>query len=198
MAMLRPLLVLFGVLTLVTGVAYPALVTGLGSLLFPARVQGSLVMRQGRVVGSELIGQSFQQPGYFWGRPSATSPKPYDGAASGGSNLGPLNPALRSAVEERLAALRAADPANDLPVPVDLVTASASGIDPHITPAAAMYQAARVARQRHLDPAQLRGIVRAHIQPPTWGVLGEARVNVLMLNLDLDRLESAHANNRAE
>ncbi len=196
--MLRPVLVLFAILTLVTGVVYPALVTAVGSLIFPAQVQGSLVRRDGQVVGSELIAQSFQASRDFWGRPSATAPKPYDAASSGGSNLGPLNPALKTAVAERLAALRTADPGNELPVPVDLVTTSASGLDPHITPAAALYQVARVARERHLDPGKIGALVRAHIEPPTWGVLGEARVNVLMLNLDLDRLESAAARDRAQ
>jgi K+-transporting ATPase ATPase C chain len=198
MAMLRPVLVLFAVLTLVTGAAYPALVTGLGSILFPAKAEGSLVRRGGRVVGSALIAQSFQEPRYFWGRPSATAPKPYDAASSGGSNVGPLNPALKSAVAERVTALQGADPGNELPVPVDLVTASGSGLDPHITPAAALYQLPRVARERHLGLGQLRAIVHAHIEPPTWGVLGEARVNVLLLNLDLDRMDSAGAGIRAQ
>lgn len=184
--MFRPLLVLFGLLTVLTGVIYPLAVTGIGRLAFPHQTSGSLVMRNGRVVGSSLIGQSFQEPKYFWGRLSATSPMANNGSASGGSNLAPTNPALLDAVKARIDALQAADPGNGQPIPVDLVTGSASGLDPDISPAAALYQVARVARARHLDPDEVRRVVLQHIERPQWGVLGEARVNVLMLNLTLD------------
>jgi potassium-transporting ATPase KdpC subunit len=186
---LRPVVVLFAVLTLVTGLVYPLAVTGIGAWVFPTQANGSLVTRDGKVVGSTLMSQSFQDPKYFWGRLSATSPMPNNAAASGGSNFGPLNPALLDAVKARIAALQAADPNNTAPVPVDLVTASGSGLDPHITPAAALYQVARVARARRLNPARVAALVRAHIEPPQWGVFGEARVNVLMLNLALDRAQ---------
>ena len=187
--MVRPLLVLFAVLTGVTGLVFPLLVAGIGAALFPREAGGSLVLEGGRVVGSELIGQSFAEPKYFWGRLSATAPMPDNGAASGGSNFGPLNPALVEAAKTRLAALAAADPENRLPVPVDLVTASASGLDPHISPAAALYQVSRVARERHRDPAEVRRLVLAHVEAPQWGVLGEPRVNVLLLNLAMDRAQ---------
>src|SRR6202165_5503168 len=154
--MLRPLLVLFVLLTVLTGLVYPLVVTGIGKMVFPHQASGSLVTRGGKNVGSCLIAQSFQEPKYFWGRLSATSPMPNNGAASGGSNLGPTNPALIEAVRGRIAALKAADPGNSLPIPVDLVTASGSGLDPHITPAAALYQVARVAGERHLDPEKVR------------------------------------------
>lgn len=187
-AMLRPLLVLFVLLTALTGIVYPLLVTGIGKLAFPHQVSGSFVTRDQTVVGSSLIAQSFQDPGYFWGRLSATSPMPDNALASGGSNLGPTNPALIDAVKARIDALRTADPANPAAFPVDLVTASASGLDPHISPAAALYQVDRVARARRLDPDVVRGLVISHIERPQWGILGEARVNVLMLNLSLDRV----------
>jgi potassium-transporting ATPase KdpC subunit len=187
--LLRPLLVLFLVLTVVTGFVYPAVVTGIGALVFPNQVNGSLVVRDGKAVGSALIAQSFQEPKYFWGRLSATSPMPNNGVGSTGSNFGPLNPALVEAVKGRIAALNAADPGNHLPIPVDLVTASGSGLDPHITPAAALYQVSRVARERHLAPVIVRRLVLAHVEPPQWGIFGESRVNVLMLNLALDRAE---------
>lgn len=185
--MLRPLLVLFLVLAVLTGFVYPAVVTGIGAWVFPQQVNGTLVVRDGKPVGSVLIGQSFQEPKYFWGRLSATSPMPNNGAGSTGSNFGPLNPALVEAVKGRIAALKAADPSNHLPIPVDLVTASGSGLDPHITPAAALYQVSRVARERQLAPVIVRRLVLAHVEPPQWGIFGEARVNVLMLNLALDR-----------
>src|SRR5580704_17917834 len=185
--MLRPLLVIFTLLTGLTGLVYPLLVTGLGRVFFPDQVSGSLLVRDGKAVGSSLIGQSFQEPKYFWGRLSATSPMPNNGVASGGSNLGPTNPALLDAVRGRIAALKAADPDNSLPIPVDLVTASASGLDPHVSPAAALYQVARVARAGQLDAATVRNLVLAHVEPPQWGIFGEARVNVLLLNLSLDR-----------
>ena len=185
-ALLRPLLVLFALLTALTGLVYPVVVTGIGQWAFPGQVAGSLIVRDGKPVGSSLIGQSFQEPRYFWGRLSATSPTPYNGLASGGSNFGPTNPALLEAVKARIEALRAADPANTAAIPVDLVTASASGLDPEISPAAALYQVSRVAHARNLDAAKLRELVMAAIENPQWGVFGEARVNVLRLNLNLD------------
>ena len=186
---LRPALVLFLVLTLLTGVAYPLVVTGAARLLFPEQAAGSLILRDGKPVGSRLIGQNFAEPGHFWGRPSATGPMPYNASASGGSNQGPLNPALVDAVKSRIDALRAADPGNAAPVPVDLVTASASGLDPHISPAAAAYQAARVARVRGLALDRVRQLVAQETETPLFGLLGEARVHVLRLNLALDALK---------
>jgi K+-transporting ATPase ATPase C chain len=187
--LLRPLLTLFVLLTVLTGLVYPLAVTGIGRAFFPDQVSGSLVMRNGKAVGSVLIGQSFQEPKYFWGRLSATSPMPNNGVASGGSNFGPTNAALLDAVRGRIAALKAADPDNLLPIPVDLVTASGSGLDPHVSPAAALYQVTRVARERHMDAVKVRQLVDAHVEPPQWGVLGEARVNVLLLNLALDQAQ---------
>ncbi|MDE2247857.1 MAG: potassium-transporting ATPase subunit KdpC [Xanthomonadaceae bacterium] len=184
--LLRQSFMLLLVLTLITGVLYPLAATGLAQLIFPRQANGSLVIRGGKPVGSVLIGQSFTDPKYFWGRPSATSPHPYNGGSSSGSNLGPTNPALVEAVRQRIAALRAADPGNTAPVPVDLVTASASGLDPQISPAAAQYQVARVARLRHLDVAQVRSLVRRYTQGRQLGILGEPRVDVLRLNLALD------------
>lgn len=186
--LLRPALTLFIVLSLITGLLYPLAVTGVAQTAFPHQANGSLIARDGKAVGSELIGQSFTQPGHFWGRPSATAPMPYNAAASGGSNLGPTNPALAEAVKARTEALRAADPGNTRPVPVDLVTASASGLDPHISPAAAAYQAPRVARARGLPPMQVQALVQQHTESPWLGWLGEPRVNVLALNLALDAL----------
>jgi K+-transporting ATPase ATPase C chain len=188
-SLLRPLIVLFVLLTVVTGVVYPLVCTGLGMLLFPEAAKGSIVSSNGKAVGSTLIGQSFQQPGYFWSRPSATAPMPNNGMASGGSNYGPLNPALQGDVKARIEALRAADPGNQAAVPVDLVTASGSGLDPDISPAAALYQVPRIARIRHLREAEVRKLVLAHVVPPQWGLFGESRVNVLMLNLALDRAQ---------
>lgn len=182
---IRPVLVLSVALTLVTGVAYPLVVTGAAQALFPRQAAGSLIEVNGKPVGSALIGQNFSDPKYFWGRPSATGPMPYNASASSGSNQGPLNPALVDAVKGRVAALRAADPGNTSPVPVDLVTASASGLDPHISPAAARYQAARVARLRGLPVEKVQALVEQHRQAPLLGVLGEPRVNVLRLNLAL-------------
>ena len=190
---LRPALVLFLLLTLLTGVAYPLLVTGLAQWLFPAQAAGSLILRDGKPVGSSLIGQNFNDPGHFWGRPSATSPMPYNASASGGSNQGPLNPALVDAVKGRLDALRAADPGNTSPVPVDLVTASASGLDPHISPSGARYQAARVARVRNLPLEKVQQLVAGETETPWLGLLGEPRVHVLRLNLALDALKPANA-----
>jgi len=186
--LLRPALVVFVLLSALTGLLYPLATTSVARLLLPHQAAGSLIERDGRVVGSELIGQAFSSPQYFWGRPSATAPAPYNAAASGGSNLGPRNPALAEAVRERVAALRAADPGNTAPIPADLVTASGSGLDPHISPAAALYQAPRVARLRGLPLAQVEQLVAAHTGRPIVGLLGEPAVNVLALNLDLDRL----------
>jgi len=185
---LRPALVLFLILTLLTGVAYPLVVTGAARLLFPEQAAGSLILQGGKPVGSRLIGQNFTEPGHFWGRPSATGPMPYNASASGGSNQGPLNPALVDAVKGRIDALRAADPGNAAPVPVDLVTASASGLDPHISPAAASYQAARVARVRGLALDKVQGLIEQQTEQPLMGFLGEPRLNVLQLNLALGAL----------
>lgn len=183
---LRPALVLFAVLSTLTGLLYPLAVTGAAHAVFPHEAAGSLVQRHGKTVGSALIGQNFSEPGHFWGRPSATAPMPYNAAASGGSNQGPLNPALADAVKARVEALREADPTNTAPVPVDLVTASASGLDPHISAAGAQYQAARVARARNLPLERVNDLVGQLTEQPLWGVLGEPRVNVLALNLALD------------
>ncbi|MEW5764435.1 MAG: potassium-transporting ATPase subunit KdpC [Acidobacteriota bacterium] len=175
-----------GVLTLLTGVAYPLAVTGLAALFCPGRASGSLVFRGGRAVGSALLGQDFSDPAHFWGRGSATRPFPCNPSLSTGSNLGPANPALLEAVERRLHTLRSADPENASPVPVDLVTASASGLDPHISPDAAFYQVRRVAKARGASEEALRALVEAHMEGRTWGILGEPRVNVMELNLALD------------
>lgn len=183
---LRPALSVFVLLTLVTGLAYPLLVTGLAQLLFPAAANGSIVMVDGKAVGSTLIGQSFTSPKYFWGRPSATSPMPNNGLASGGSNLGANNPALLDTVKGRIDALKAADLGSTLPVPVDLVTASGSGLDPEISLAAANYQVARIAHARALPVAQVRALIDANAMTPWLGIVGEPRVNVLALNLLLD------------
>jgi potassium-transporting ATPase KdpC subunit len=191
---LRSLVVLFALFTVVTGVFYPVLVTAVAAVFFPTQAQGSLVVQGGRVVGSTLIGQPFEQPGYFWGRPSATGPTPYNGAASTGSNLGPTNPALVSSIRERISRLRAADPKNaSLPIPVDLVTASGSGLDPHISPAGALFQASRVARARALPEERIRALIDTHIERRTLGFLGEPRVNVLKLNLALDALAKSRS-----
>ncbi len=192
---LRPALAALVILTVITGVIYPLVVTGVAQLAFPAQAEGSLIRdAQGAVRGSALIGQPFDDPNYFWGRLSATGPAPYTAfngqtlTGSSGSNLGPLNPALRQAVEARINALRAADPGNTKPIPVDLVTASASGLDPHISPAAAEYQVGRVARVRGLREDQVRALVARFTEGRTFGLLGEPRVNVLALNLALDGL----------
>jgi len=186
LSQLRPALMVLLLLTLVTGVAYPLLVTGIAQVVFPSQAQGSLIVKDGKIVGSRLIGQPFDDPKYFWSRPSATSPFADNAGASSGSNLSPTNPALVTAVQGRVDALRAADPANTAPVPVDLVTASGSGLDPHISPAAALYQVPRVARVRKLDPEAVRQLVERHIEGRSLGFLGEPRVNVLELNLALD------------
>ncbi len=185
-AHLRPALMSLILFTLISGVAYPLLVTGVAQVVFPYQANGSLIVKEGKTVGSALIGQPFDDPKYFWGRPSATSPFSDNAATSSGSNLSPTNPALISAVQGRVDALRAADPGNTAPVPVDLVTASGSGLDPHITPAAALYQVPRVARERKLDPEAVRRLVDRHTEGRSLGLLGEPRVNVLALNLALD------------
>jgi K+-transporting ATPase ATPase C chain len=177
---------LFGALTLICCLLYPLAVTGIGQAAFPAQAGGSMIERGGRAVGSRLIGQSFTSPRYFWGRPSATTPMPNNGAGSGGANQGPTNPALLDAVKGRIAALKAADPANAAAIPVDLVTASASGLDPEISVAAARYQAARVAAARHVGVDRVNALVAANTAPRYFGFFGEARVNVLELNLALD------------
>lgn len=186
MSELRPVLVVFALLSLLTGVLYPLVVTGVGQVVFGRQANGSQLLVGDRIRGSRLIGQPFSSAKYFWGRPSATSPQPYNGAASSGSNQGPTNPALEAAVKERIAALRAVDPENTARVPVDLVTASGSGLDPHISPAAAEYQVARVVRERRVLPEDVRALVRQATQGRTFGILGEPRVNVLELNLLLD------------
>jgi K+-transporting ATPase ATPase C chain len=182
----RPALIILALMTLITGLAYPLAITGLAQLIFPRQADGSLIVRDGQVIGSDLVGQPFDDPGYFWGRLSATSPYPYNAAASSGSNLGPSNPALERAVEARIDALRAADPGNSTPIPVDLVTDSGSGLDPDISVAAALYQVPRVARARGLSQAQVRTLVNLHSEGRQLGFLGEPRVNVLELNLALD------------
>ena len=184
--LLRPALSLFVLLTVVTGVVYPLIVTGIAKVAFPDAASGSLIVKGGKPIGSRLIGQNFSDPKYFWGRPSATSPQPYNASASSGSNQGPLNPALSEAVEGRVEALKAADPGNTRTVPADLVTASASGLDPHISPAAADYQVDRVARARRLDPAVVKAMVARYTEERQWGIFGEPRINVLELNLALD------------
>jgi K+-transporting ATPase ATPase C chain len=187
LALVRTSVAMLATLTLLTGVVYPLVVTAIGTAAFPSRVRGSLVTIDGQVRGSALIGQPFESPRYFWGRPSATSPGANDARASSGSNLGPTNPALTTAVKARIEALRLVDPDNAAPVPVDLVTTSGSGLDPDITPAAAAYQVRRVARERGLAESRVRELVEAHVEARTFGIFGEPRVNVLALNLALDR-----------
>ncbi|HEY6102736.1 MAG TPA: potassium-transporting ATPase subunit KdpC [bacterium] len=186
---LRPALVGLVIFTVLTGLLYPLVVTGVARVIFPAQAGGSMIMRDGRAVGSMLIGQPFDDPKYFWGRLSATSPYPYNAAASSGSNLGPTSKALREGVAKRIAALRAADPSATGPIPVDLVTASGSGLDPHISPAAAAYQVRRIARARGLSEDAVRSLVRHYTEGRQFGILGEPRVNVLRLNLALDGMK---------
>jgi K+-transporting ATPase ATPase C chain len=187
--MLRPALVLLAAFTVLTGVAYTVAMTGIAGVIFPRQAGGSVVAdHDGAPAGSGLVGQPFSDPRWFWGRPSATAPVPYDGRASAGSNLGPSNPALHDAVKARIAALREADPGSTAPVPVDLVTASGSGLDPHISPAAALYQVPRVSRARGIAPERVRALVQERIERPTLGILGAPRVNVLELNLALDAI----------
>ena len=188
---LRPALVFLGLFTLLTGVVYPLVVTAVAQTVFPQQANGSLIEQEGVIVGSALIGQPFDDPAYFWGRPSLTSSYPYNGAASAGSNIAPSNPALVERVAARIASLEATDPTNPLPIPVDLVTASGSGLDPHITLAAAEYQIPRVARVRGLETSVVRQLVAEYTGGRTFGLLGEPRVNVLKLNLALDALQSS-------
>ena len=188
-SIIRPAVVLFLAMTAITGIAYPLVVTGIAKLVFPSQAGGSLIEKDGKAIGSRLIGQSFSDPKYFWGRPSATAPQAYNALASSGSNQGPLNPALTDAVKSRVEALRAADPTNSAPVPVDLVTASASGLDPDISVAAANYQAGRVARARNVSPEAVQSLIATHTQGKLLGILGEPRLNVLELNLALDTLK---------
>lgn len=182
----RPAMVALVSFTILTGILYPLVVTGIAQVVFPSQANGSLIIKDGQVVGSSLIGQAFDDPRYFWSRLSATAPAAYNAAASSGSNLGPTNPALVAEVQARADALHAADPNNTQVIPVDLVTSSGSGLDPHISIAAAEYQLGRVARARNLDQTQLRALVAQYTEPPTLGILGEPRVNVLLLNLALD------------
>ena len=187
---LRPVLMVFLLLTVVTGIVYPLLVTGVVQLAFPEKANGSLIRKEGGYAGSELIGQPFDDPKYFWGRPSATPDFPYNSASSSGSNLGPSNPALVEAVKARVEAFQTSDPGNHSSIPIDLVTSSGSGLDPHISPAAALFQAPRVARVRGLSEDQVQRLVDEFTEPRQWGFLGEPRLNVLKLNLALDRLQS--------
>jgi len=189
MKSLRPLLSIFVLLSPLTGLVYPLLVTALGKTLFPEQSSGSLIYKNQQIQGSKLIGQAFSQPGHFWSRPSATADFAYNSMASGGSNQGPTNPALKQAISERITNLRQADPENKLAIPVDLVTASGSGLDPHISPAAADYQVSRVAKARGLSEAVLRQLVKRYTEPEQFGLFGEARVNVLLLNLALDDIK---------
>jgi potassium-transporting ATPase KdpC subunit len=186
---LRPAIVLFALLTVLTGLVYPFVITGVAQAVFPRQSNGSLIYRNGQPIGSILIGQPFSAPKYFWGRLSATSPFPYNAASSSGSNYGPLSSALTDAVQSRIDALKSADPTNNQPIPVDLVTASASGLDPHISPAAALYQIPRVARARGLSEDQVRALVTQFTEGRQFGILGEPRVNVLRLNLALDGVQ---------
>ncbi len=186
---LRPSLTIFLILTLVTGLIYPMIVTGISKMIFPSQANGSLIHNGNHIAGSELVGQSFTDAKYFWGRPSATSPQAYNAAASSGSNQGPTNPALIDAIKGRIEALHTADPDNKLPIPVDLVTASGSGLDPNISPAAAQYQLKRVARVRGLPEEKVRDLVTKHTSDRQLGILGEPRVHVLRLNIELDRLK---------
>jgi K+-transporting ATPase ATPase C chain len=186
---LRPAIVSLALLSALAGILYPLVVTGIAQVIFPRQANGSLIMKDGKTVGSQLIGQPFDDPKYFWGRPSATSSFPYNAGASSGSNLGPTNPDLKKAVQGRIEALQAADPGNAAPIPVDLVTASGSGLDPNISPAAALYQVRRVAKARGLAEEAVRQLVEQHVQGRQFGFLGEPRVNVLELNLGLDALK---------
>ncbi len=185
-SLLRPAISLFFLLSAVTGIVYPFVVTGIARIVLPEQAAGSMILRDGKAIGSALIGQNFTDPKYFWGRPSATGPYPYNATASSGSNLGPLNPALAAAVKERVDALKAADPGNIKPIPADLVTASGSGLDPHISPDAAEYQAARVAEARGLPQSKVTALIEQNTEGRQWGLFGEPRINVLKLNLALD------------
>lgn len=187
--LIRPAVSMFVVLSVITGLIYPIVTTGIGKVIFPVQASGSLIEQHNKLLGSTLIGQQFSTPGYFWGRPSATSPQPYNGLSSGGSNFGPTNPAQKAAVADRIKALHDADPDNTLAIPIDLVTASGSGLDPEISPAGASYQIGRVAKARHISSQELEQLIAKNTAAPQLGVLGEARVNVLNLNLELDRLK---------
>jgi potassium-transporting ATPase KdpC subunit len=188
-SLFRPAIVSIAIFTLLTGVLYPLVITGIAQVFFPRQANGSLILQKGQVVGSELIGQPFTDPRYFWGRPSATSPFPYNAAASTGSNLGPTNPALKKEVSARIAALKAADPVNNSPIPVDLVTTSGSGLDPNISVAAALYQVPRIAKARGLSEEVVRALVDGFIVGRQFGFLGEPRINVLDLNQALDEIK---------
>jgi K+-transporting ATPase ATPase C chain len=183
----RPAVIFMVVMTVLTGVLYPLVITGIAQVVFPHQANGSLIEEGDKVVGSKLIGQPFDDPKYFWSRPSATGPMPYNAAASSGSNLGPIEPNLTGAFKSRAEALRQADPGNEKPIPVDLITASSSGLDPHISPAAAEYQVSRIAKARGLQEDAVRGLVTKHTEARAFGLLGEDRVNVVTLNLDLDK-----------
>ena len=183
---IRPVTVSLFVFTVITGILYPLAVTGIAQLLFPVQANGSVIVKNGKLAGSSLIGQPFDSPKYFWGRLSATSPFPYNSAASSGSNMGSTNPALLREVKDRIAHLKSANPDNDKPIPVDLVTASGSGLDPHISPAAAEYQIQRVAKSRGIDEVKVRALITAHTEQRQLSILGESRVNVLELNMALD------------
>jgi len=185
----RPAIVSIGIFTILTGVLYPLIITGIAQVIFPHQANGSLIVQNGQAIGSDLIGQSFDDPRYFWGRLSATAPFAYNGAASTGSNLGPTNQALIEEVEARIAAVKAADPTNNSPIPVDLVTSSGSGLDPNISVAAALYQVPRVARERGMSEEALRSLVNQYTEKRQFGLLGEPRVNVLELNLALDGIK---------
>ncbi len=185
--LIRPAVSLLVLMTILLGIVYPLLITGMAKVTFPRQAEGSLIYQDGKLIGSTLIGQSFTDPKYFWGRPSATAPQPYNGVASSGSNLGPLNPALLDAVKANAKARHDADPENRQPVPVDLVTASASGLDPEISTAGALFQAARVARARNIPLAQVEALIKAHEQGRLFGLIGERRLNILELNLALDQ-----------
>jgi potassium-transporting ATPase KdpC subunit len=186
--LIRPAVSLLVLMTVLLGIVYPLVITVVAKLAFPRQAEGSLIYQDGKLIGSTLIGQSFSDPKYIWGRPSATTPQPYNGLASGGSNLGPLNPALLDAVKANAKALHDADPDNHQPIPVDLVSASASGLDPDISPAAAEYQAARVARARHLELGRIEALIKTQQRERLFGLIGERRINVLELNLALDRM----------
>lgn len=184
----RPAMLLFLILSALTGILYPLSITAIGKTFFNQQVNGSLLKENDKIVGSTLIGQTFEKPYYFWSRPSATADKPYNATASGGSNLAPSNPEWVSSVQTRISKLKESDPNNSLPIPYDLVMASASGLDPHISLAAAHYQMNRIAQQRKIDLATIKKLIETHTELPTWGFLGETRVNVLKLNLSLDKL----------
>lgn len=186
--LIRTAFLLFGVMTFLTGIVYPFAVTGLAQLLFPQQANGSLIKINEEKTASELVGQPFSEPRYFWGRPSSTTPFTYNGSSSAGSNLGPSNPALKEAIRKRIVALLAADRENSLPIPVDLVTSSGSGLDPHISPAAAFYQVPRIAQTRGIDERKVAELVRTHIQDRQFGILGEPTVQVLHLNMVLDAM----------